>query len=162
MPFYRVLRNKSLTQISSFYLCFLLAGGSLWASKGLKNRLPGLHKVYIQNHGKVDSAPFFRLNPFLVTILNAQGKRVLFRVSMMLETHSYETKQKLQRLLPKIYSAVLEDFYGLIYLAYQTSVPLNLMILKSRAEKAVSKIAGPDLVRDLLLDKAYIVPMAER
>ncbi|WP_031933957.1 hypothetical protein [Candidatus Hepatobacter penaei] len=125
----------------------------------LENRNPSVGKVHIQNHAVVDKAPFFLLKPFRVMVLSDKGPIAILRADVIVETHDETSKKKLEKFLPRIYSRLLEDFYGLAYLLWGSGYHPDLMSIKNRTERLVRKEVHEDLVRDVFVQKVFIKPM---
>jgi len=134
-------------------------GGSGEAPQGLKNRDLSMGKVHVQNHAEVDKAPFFLLKPFKLMVLNGKRAVALFRVEVILETYDETTKVRLEKHLPRLYSALLQDFYGVSFVLWKTGYQTDLMALKKRAERVVRKLVGADILRDVLVQKAVMSPL---
>ncbi|MGB0919067.1 MAG: hypothetical protein ACPGUZ_00905 [Holosporaceae bacterium] len=122
----------------------------------VNNRDPSLGKVHVQNHTQVDKAPFFQLKPFRLMILSRKSPVAIFCFDLILETHSEKTKGLLEKHLPRIYSALLEDFYGVGFLLWGTGYHTTSFALKQRAERVVRRFVQDDLLRDVMIQKVLL------
>ena len=134
-------------------------GASSENNSGLENRNPSVGKVHIQNHAVVDKSPFFLFKPFRVMVPRGRRPIVILRADVLIETQNDETKGILEKYLPQIYSALLEDFYGLAHLLWGSGYHPDLMAIKLRAQRLIQKIVHEDVVRDVLVQKVFIKPM---
>ena len=126
---------------------------------GLENRNPNVGKVNVQNHAVVDKSPFFLLKPFRVMVLSGKRPIAIFRADVLLETQNDDTKGILEGYLPRIYDALIQDFYGLAHILWGSAYHPDLMAIKLRSERIIKKIDGEDVIRDVLVQKVFIKPM---
>ena len=105
---------------------------------------------------------FFLLNPFRIIITDHSHPVAIFRMDVMLETHTEKTKKKMERYLPVIYDAIFQDLYGMAYLVWGSGYQGSLMELKERIQAVVLSIVKEDLLRDVLVQKALFKPLSGR
>lgn len=161
---HRVVFTISCLSIAAVLCACLFCGRLFAAETRLENRNPSMGKVHVQNHAQVDKAPFFFLKPFRLMVLSEKRPVAIFCFDIILETHSEESKKLLEKQLPRIYSALLEDFYGLGFLLWGTGYHTSSMSLKKRAERVISRIVREDLLRDVMVQKVLLksIPKTSR
>lgn len=92
-------------------------------------------------------------------VLSTKRPIAIFRADVLIETQNDDTKETLEKYLPQLYDALLQDFYGLAHLLWGSGYHPDLMAIKLRAERIIKKIVGEDVVRDVLVQKVFIKPM---
>jgi len=95
---------------------------------------------------------FVELDPLILPIVDGSGVSQTISIVISLEVEDSYTKDKVLAMEPRLKDAYIQDLYGALnkHAALKGGV-LQVDILKARLNKVSAKVAGEDVVQDVLL-----------
>jgi flagellar FliL protein len=97
-------------------------------------------------------AEFVKMDPLVLPIVDNNGVSQVVNLVIALEVDSPEKAKEVERLLPRLKDAYIQDLYGV--LTRQAAMDggiLQVGYIKMRLNKITVKILGEDRVKDVLL-----------
>ena len=96
---------------------------------------------------------YMELDPLLLPIIDDQGISQQVSLIVKLEIPDAEKAEKIQTIMPKILDAFVQDLYGSLsnQNAMLTNGILRLDKIKTRLKITADKVAGDDMITDVLL-----------
>jgi flagellar basal body-associated protein FliL len=137
----------------------ILAGGAVSTLKFLKMgpfaEKPAVEVEEVEEEAK---SIFIDMEPILIPIFQGDTVAAKIQIQIKLETKSKDNAIKIQRLMPKISNIFITDMHAFLPRLIKQQERVDVIILKARLKKIVSRKLEKGLIDDILVQSVLDTP----
>ncbi len=101
---------------------------------------------------------FIDMEPILIPIFKGNEPAAKIQIQIKLETKSRETAIKIQRMMPRISDAFIQDLHGFMPRLLKERERIDVFVLKQRLKLIADRKFGKGLVQDVLVQSVVDTP----
>ena len=101
---------------------------------------------------------FIDMEPILVPIFKGNLPAAKIQIQIKLETKTTDNAIKIQRLMPRISNAFVQDLHGFMPRLLKDKERIDVFILKQRLKLIADRKFGEDLIEDVLVQYVIDTP----
>ncbi len=94
---------------------------------------------------------FVTMDVLVIPIFQGEKVAATVQIQLKLEATNVENASEIARLLPRLYDAFLRDLYGFIPRHLRKKERLDVALIKDRLQLVGDKVAGPGVVKSVLV-----------
>ncbi len=94
---------------------------------------------------------FVTMDVLVIPIFQGEKVAATVQIQLKLEATNLENASKIARLLPRLNDAFLRDLYGFIPRHLRKKERLDLALIKDRLQMVGDKVAGPGVIKSVLV-----------
>jgi flagellar basal body-associated protein FliL len=135
-----------------FAILLMLSGGTIGIMKTLevgpfaKTEGEAAEKTVLNEPPR-----FIEMGLLLIPIFTGDRVATTIQLQIKLETMGAERESKINKLMPRINDAFLSDLYAFIPRLVRKEGKIRAIVIKTRLEMIAGKVAGPDLITNVLV-----------
>ena len=121
---------------------------------------PELTEVVVEEEDDDDDIKsiFIDMEPILIPIFKDNMPAAKIQIQIKLETKSTENAIKIQRMMPRISNAFVQDLHGFMPRLLKEKERIDVFILKQRLKLIAERKFGKGLVEDVLVQSVVDTP----
>ena len=105
-----------------------------------------------------DTLRFVTMDVLVIPIFQGEKVAATVQIQLKLEAASVENQNEIARLLPRLNDAFLSDLYGFIPRHLRKEKRLDIAMIKDRLQMVGDKVAGPGVIRSVLVQAVLESP----
>ena len=133
-------------------IMLMLAGAAIGALKWLGIG-PFGDPAEVEATGTTPDEPlhFVTMDVLVIPIFQGEKVAATVQIQLKLEATNLESASEIARLLPRLNDAFLRDLYGFIPRHLRKKERLDLALIKDRLQMVGDKVAGPGVIKSVLV-----------
>jgi len=137
-------------------LCGALISGMKWMGLGpFKETKKVEKKVRVE---KKDPTRFVDMDPMAIPIFQGNRVAATVQIQVKLETLGDKNATQIRRMMPVITDAFVRDLHGFLPRLLKAEERIDVLIIKQRLQMISDKVAGTDLIRNVLVQSVIDQP----
>ncbi len=101
---------------------------------------------------------FVSMDVLVIPVFQGEKVASTVQIQLKLEAGTVENASEITRLLPRLSDAFLRDLYGFIPRHLRKEERLDVALIKDRLQLAGDKVAGPGVIKSVLVQAVLEIP----